>query len=462
MTESNDGGAAGREIPDVVVLGAGVAGLAAARALVDAGKRVVVLEARDRLGGRVLTRRDPGLAVPVELGAEFVHGTPRALWRVLDEARLRVVDAAEEHVTLDGGRLVERDDFAGTMDEVLGALPDEERRPDRSFAEFLGERFGDAAHADARRLAASYVEGFHAAPVGDVGTHGLAHAEGAASGNDQAYRVVDGYDRVVAWLHDGAGEAPDVRLRTVAHRVRWSAGKVRVEAHQAVGVDDLQFDAAACVVTLPVGVLAASPGSEGSVSFEPRLDDRAEALAAVGCGHVTRVVLQFRRRFWEDRACVPALDGDVDPGMLSFVHAPERPVPVWWTLRAVRAPVLVAWVGGPRGLALARLDAAGLERTCVSALAQTLGLSVDAVRAELVAVHHHDWTDDPFARGAYSYARVGGADAPALLAAQLVDTLFFAGEATAGGGNTGTVHGALASAERAAADGLAALARRDR
>jgi len=444
----------------VVILGAGVAGLAAARALLDAGRRVVVLEARDRVGGRVLTRRDPRLAVPIELGAEFVHGTPPELWEVLEAARLRVVDAAEEHVALDGGRLIERGDFSGAVGEVLGALPDEERRPDRSFADFLAERFGDPAHADARRLAASYVEGFHAAPAADVGTHGLAKAEGAASGNDQAFRVVDGYDRVVAWLHDGAGPPPDVRLRTVAHRVRWAAGRVRVEAHQSVGVDDLQFDAAACIVTLPAGVLAAAPGSEGSVAFEPRLEDRLEALGGIGRGDVTRVVLHFRRRFWEDRRSVPALDAGVDAQQLSFVHAPDRAVPVWWTLRALRAPVLVAWVGGPRGRALAALDHAGLEAACVASLGETLGIDAAAVRAELVASHHHDWTDDPFARGAYSYARVGGAGAAGRLAAPLGDTLFFAGEATAGGGSTGTVHGALASGQRAAREALAALQRR--
>jgi monoamine oxidase len=445
--------------PDVLVLGAGVAGLAAARTLAAAGRRVLVLEARDRVGGRVHTLRPDGLAAPVELGAEFVHGTPPQLWAVLDAARLRVVDAAEEHVTLDDGRLVERDDFSGVLEAVLGALDAERAGPDRSFADFLQARFGDEAHADARRLAAMYVEGYHAAPIADAGVHGLARAEQAASGNDQAFRVIDGYDRVVAWLHEGPGPAPEVRLRTVAHRVRWRAGHVRVEAHGPDSRTEWVFDAAACIVTLPVGVLAARGREEGSVAFEPELDDKREALARIGAGHVTRVVLQFRRRFWEERAGVPALDPDVDPQGLSFIHAPEQPVPVWWTQRALRAPVLVAWVGGPRGVALGTLDRDALVDTCLASLAATLGREVGEVREEFVAAFTHDWSHDPFARGAYTYARVGGADAGARLAAPLHDTLFFAGEATAAGGNTGTVHGALESGERAAHEVLAALAR---
>lgn len=446
--------------PEVLVLGAGVAGLAAARALVDAGRRVLVLEARDRLGGRVLTRRRDDLAVPIELGAEFVHGTPPELWALLDAAGVRVCDAAEDHVSLDDGRLEAREDFGGALGSVLGALEEEAEGPDRSFAEFLAARFGDPAHADARRLAAGYVEGFHAAPVDDVGVHGLARAEGAASGNDQAFRIVDGYDRVVAWLHDGAGAPPAIRLRTVAHRVRWSAGRVRVEAHGPDARGDAVFDAAACVVTLPVGVLAARNDAEGAVAFEPPLDGKRGALAGIGAGHVTRVVLRFRRRFWEERDQVPALAGDVDPLQLSFVHAPEHDVPVWWTQRALRAPLLVAWIGGPRGAAMARLDHDAMVDRCVASLAVTLGRDAADVRAELLDAHTHDWTDDPFARGAYSYARVGGADAGALLAAPLDDTLFFAGEATAADGNTGTVHGALASGQRAAREVLAALDRR--
>ena len=121
---------------DVVVIGAGAAGLAAARALTDAGRRVIVLEARDRIGGRVYTHHEPGLAVPIELGAEFVHGTSRAVWDIIDAAGLRAVDAIEEHIALDRGRLGGRDTFSGDIEPVLEALGDWDRqpaRPDRCF-----------------------------------------------------------------------------------------------------------------------------------------------------------------------------------------------------------------------------------------------------------------------------------------------------------------------------------------
>ena len=447
----------GESTADALVVGAGVAGLAAARALVDAGRRVVVLEARDRIGGRVLTVRPPGLAVPIELGAEFVHGTPASLWGVIEAARLRVCDAAEEHLTLDAGRLHEREDFGGALGAVLGALPAEAEEPDRSFAAFLADRFGDAGHADARRLASGYVEGFHAAPVGDAGVHGLARAEDAASGNDQAFRIVDGYDRVPDWLCAGDGAPLDVRLGAIVQRVAWDGGTVRVRTRAADG-RETEHVAPAAIVTLPIGVLTSAPGDVGHVVFDPPLHAKADALALLGAGRVTRVVLEFRHRFWEDRAHVPNVADDVDPSQLSFVHAPEREVPVWWTLRALRAPVLVAWIGGPRAHPLAALDVDALARRCLTALGATLGTDDAVLRREFVAAHTHDWIDDPYARVAYSYARVGGADAGARLAEPLGGRLFFAGEATAGGGNSGTVHGALESGRRAAAELLAATA----
>jgi monoamine oxidase len=445
----DDGEVDGEHPVDVLVIGAGVAGLAAARAVREGGRRAVVLEARDRIGGRVLTRHLPDLPVPVELGAEFVHGTPPELWAVLEAARLHVADAAEDHLTFDGGRLHEREDFSGALGEVLRGLSDETDRPDRSFAEYLDARFAGPEHADARRLALGYVEGFHAGPPDDVGVHGLAQAEGVASGNDQAFRIADGYDRVVRWLAHEAGPPVDVRLGTVVRRVAGERGAVRVTVVDAAGAES-EHAAPACIVTLPVGVLCARPDADGAVTFAPEPPGMREALAGIGAGAVTRVTLQFRRRFWESPDAVPSLDPDVDPLMLSFVHAPEQPIPIWWSVRALRS----------RGRALAAMDRVRLAATCIESLATVLGRDPAEIAAELVATHTHDWVDDPYARGAYSYARVGGVRAGERLARPVEGTLFFAGEATASGGNTGTVHGALESGRRAAGEALASLAGR--
>ena len=467
---------------DVVVIGAGASGLAAARALADAGRHAIVLEARDRIGGRIHTADVPDLGAPVELGAEFMHGDPPELWAIADAAALRVCDADEQHVALDGGRLVAREDFGGEVGEVLEAMTAEAHRagaPDVSVADFLATHFGDAAHADARRMVTSYVEGFHAANVAEAGIRPLAAAEGSASGNDAAYRIVDGYARVAEWLHDGRGarEALDVRFGRVVERVAWDQAGVTVQSRSGAGVETVH--ATCAVITLPLGVLQASvlqtgmtgmtgttdtvtgeaaAVAKGTVRFDPPLERRREALGLLGMGQVSRVVLRFRTRFWERPGAVPALAG-VDAGVaLAFVHTPELDVPVWWTLRAIRAPVLVAWSGASKARALLVRDAdARLDRV-LDALATAFGMTRAALDAEFVAAYEHDWSRDPFARGAYSYARVGGAGAFAALAEPL-GPLFFAGEATAAAGDWGTVHGALRSGARAAREALALLGR---
>lgn len=446
---------------DVVVIGAGAAGLSAARTLADAGRRVVVFEARDRIGGRIHTAHLPDLGAPVELGAAFIHGDPPELWRIAEAAALHVVDAEEQHVALDAGRLVVREDFGGEIGEVLDALHGEAHRPqalDVSVGAFLRDRFGDAAHADARRMLASYVEGFHAAPIDDAGIEGIAVAEGQSSGNDAAYRIVDGYARVPEWLASGdtTGQPLDIRLGHLVEQVRWGDNNAQIRAHAADGAVEIR--ARCAVVTLPLGVLTAPADARGVVAFEPPLTDKRDAYQQLAMGQVARMVLRFRRRFWEEPGAVPALVDPEQGKQLAFVHTPELDVPVWWTLRAIRAPVLVAWAGAGKAEALLAREPDARRACVLDALATAFGRSRAAIDAEFIAAYTHDWSHDPFARGAYSYARVGGRGGFAALARPL-GPLLFAGEATVTDGDWGTVHGALRSGARAAREALALLDR---
>lgn len=439
---------------DVLVLGAGVAGLAAARTLVDAGLRVRVLEARDRVGGRVHTRHLPGFAFPIELGAEFIHGTPPELMRLADAAGLVLVEGTESHAAReDDGRVRSRDDFSGPTEDLLDALPAAAHAPDQSMADYLTERAqATRASADTVAQARAYIEGFHAAPVDEAGVHGVALAESVASGDDQAYRLVGGYDQVPRWLLDGAGPAPDVRLGAVVDEVAWRAGAVELRTR-----DGARHQARACVVTLPLGVLAAPAGAEGAVAFTPPVPAVGRVLEGMAMGHAAHVVLRFRRPFWWDDGAASALDG-VDPKTLAFVYAGGgAPLPVWWSQRALRAPLFTGWSGGPTAVRWEARPAAERGPTARRAFAETLGVADDLLAREFVDAHEHDWGADPFARGAYSYFRVGGLGAGERLAEPIEETLFFAGEHTAAGGNHATVHGAIASGYRAAERVLVAL-----
>lgn len=432
-----------------MIVGAGCAGLAAAAELRRAGvEDVSVLEARPRIGGRIHTIRGTGLALPVELGAELVHGAPDETLRIVDAAGLLAIQLAGEHYLAEHGRVAPADGYLDDVAAVMRRL-DPDVSPDRSVAEALGAPPLSELPGAARLAALRYVEGFHAAEPDRMSARALAEAEaGGIAGGESAARILDGYDRVPGWL---AAQAAGVRLRlgTVVRRVEWRRGAVT-----ARGVDrwsgDVAVEAPVAIVTVPVGVLAAGAGEEGAIVFDPPLPEaHRRALAHQAMGAVVKLVFRFARAFWAERL-----------EAMSYLHLPDGPFQVWWSTYPVRAPLLVAWSGGPGAAALASQADGELERLALRDLATHLGMPVDSLAGEVEAVWHHDWTRDPYARGAYSYVRVGGAGAAEALARPIEGTLFLAGEALAPGGRNGTVDGAIASGRRAARRALAALGRR--
>jgi monoamine oxidase len=148
---------------------------------------------------------------------------------------------------------------------------------------------------------------------------------------------------------------------------------------------------------------------------------------------------------------------------LSFLETnDEDPFPTWWTHYPSTTPLLVTWQGGPAARAMLARGRSAVEGEALKALARRFHLSRGTVDRLVKGMWFHDWTHDPFARGAYSYQTVGGADAPAAMARPLSGTLFFAGEGTDVDGRTGTVHGAIATGERAANQVLRSLNARHR
>jgi monoamine oxidase len=407
-------------VDDAIVVGAGIAGLAAARRLAEAGLSVMLLEARERVGGRILTVRAPEAELPIELGAEFVHGRPPELLELIREAGLSLFERDGEFRCYDGGRLVDCEpEWFGVLDN----LPSD---PDMTFAEYLAQaRPPEKVAAQAR----NYVEGFNAADANRIGTAALRRQQQAEEEieGDRAFRVLEGYDRLPEFvLERFLAAGGRLHLRAAVTGIDWKPGEVRV----TTGNGELpELRARRVVIALPLGVL-----QTGSVAIRPDI----EAFAAIGkmaMGSATRTTLLFRERFWEQVA-----------PKLSFLLTQERPLPVWWTSLPNASPALTGWVGGPRALAAPSGNA--LRDEALALLSRIFGAG--DLRSLLVSAHTHDWQSDPFSRGAYSYAPKGALQASGELARPIDDTLYFAGEHTDTTGNWGTVHAALGSGLRAA------------
>lgn len=439
-----------------VVIGAGASGLAAALRLHEQGEDVTVLEARDRIGGRIWTLHSRSLSVPIELGAEFTHGETPELNEIADNHGLRLVDMGGRRWTSARGKPRVMDDFWERLDIVMRRLRQRER--DRSFAHALASM--RSVPAAERRLALQFVQGFHAADPELVSEAAL--AEGGSPRGEvrerRIGRVVEGYNRVIDAL---AGPILDrIQLGTVVTAVRWRRGRVEVECRNHGGEALPTIVAERAIVSVPLGVLQAGAGAVGGIAFDPPLPAIARAIGQLHSGAVMKVVLEVDEPFWTtERFAERAGDERLDT--LSFLHAADaRPFPVWWTSYPVRAPVLVGWQGGPTARAMQGLPRDAIIAGAMDSLGKLLGMRLREVVAHVVAAYTHDWLSDPFSRGAYSYVGVGGGEAAATLARPVQGTLYFAGEHADGEGRNGTVHGAIASGARAARQVLRHAGRR--
>lgn len=414
---------------DVIVLGAGIAGLAATRALAQAGKRVLLLEAKPHVGGRMLTHHAPGLARPIELGAEFIHGRPPELLALLAEAGLETYEGEGQQLCFLNGALQSCPQDEGAWQLLDGMEAFANANGDMSFEQYLART---PASDEDKAHVRNYVEGFNAADANTVGILGLVRQQNAEDeiDGDRVARVAIGYSALADYVQGRAVAAgATLLLQTPVSRVQWQPAHCIIHAESG-----RQWSANQVLCALPLGVLQAS-----SVHFDPVPERAFTAIKSLRAGSVQRLVLQVKDRFW-----APEHEN------MHFLFAQSLHPSTYWTTAPRPSPLLTAWSGGPRALAMQRPDT--LQREVLHSLSGMFGRSIEPL---VVAAHHHDWQADPYARGAYSYAPAGAANASAVLSEPVEQTLFFAGEHTDTTGHPGTVHGALRSGLRAAQQMLA-------
>ncbi len=432
---------------DVLIVGAGAAGLSAANELSAAGTDVMVLEGRQRLGGRIETMHDPAWPLPIERGAEFIHGKPRETWSIAEAGAACLYDLTDQHWVYEKGKLRKREGFFEQIEEALAVV--EKVRggaaADVSLDEALA-RYGNHQRESAR-LARMYVSGFDAADPERVSSQWLAAVQKASEKieGDRLFRVYAGYDRIVQFLQTGIADAgAHIEVGVVVRKVHWGEEGVRVEALSCEG-EPRVYTGRAAVITVPIGILHLAQGEEGRIAFDPELPaEKREALGKLGMGNVVKVILRFSEPFWEKRI------SDLD-----FRHAPGAAFPTWWTTLPLRTAVLTGWAGGPAADALSGHSEDELLTEAVKTLSKLMGVPRKKIEGLLAGAHVVDWRREPLTRGAYSYARVGGAAAARKLGRPVGGPLFFAGEATETG-LVGTVAGAIASGHRVAREILRA------
>ena len=430
---------------DLVIIGAGAAGLAAAHDLARVDKSALVLDARERIGGRIWSHHEPRLPVPVELGAEFIHGASKATFELLHKAGTAALDAGGEHWSLRDGKLLPSKDL---FRQIRVAMQRTQAlvKKDLSLDVFLERHLARETTAEACAYARMLAQGFDAADTSRISARSVVEEwSGGSSVEAPQFRPLGGYGPLLTKLAaELQGSRVHLQLNTVVREVRWGRGTVGVRGTFL----DRPFEVKAkrAIVTLPLGVLQAGAREAGHVRFAPALAAKRDALRHLAPGPVIKVLLKFRSAFWEGRDNGRYRD-------VSFFHPREQAFPTFWTSLPIRTPLIAAWAAGPKAERFARAGTPQMVEAALDSLAALFGRR-DEIEGALESAWVHDWQRDPYARGAYSYVTVGGDKAREGLAKPLGSTLFFAGEAADTQGEAGTVAGALQSGRRAAREVL--------
>jgi monoamine oxidase len=411
-----------------VVVGAGAAGLMAARELARAGRRVTILEARERCGGRIYSLPAEEFGYPAEGGAEFVHGAAPVTRAVMREARLALSPRGGTRWSTRSGALSPDRSTVPHMGRFYRALA--EVRDDLPIAEFLETHFADRRYAELRRSITRTVEGYDAADSRRASTLAL-RDEWMARDDGEHGRVAQGYGALIDYLAaECRRHGAELHLGVAVAAVEEGRGRVVVRCRDGAGCE-----ADGAVLTVPPPLLA-------EIALPPAARERAAAAVDIGFGNVVKLLFRFATRWWADH-------GGRDLTDLSFLIS-DAMVPTWWTQHPDEYPVLTGWFAGPKADRVSSLGEAELVDIGLASLAEIFDLPVDRIRSKLVGSRAINWGNDPFARGAYSYATPRTRKAQSVLSEPNADAIFFSGEALYAGPDMGTVEAALASGQKTA------------
>jgi monoamine oxidase len=415
---------------DCVIIGAGAAGLAAGRMLHDAGKRLLILEAQDRIGGRMFT--DSSFAdIPVELGAEFIHGENAATHRLLNDYGFSTTDApryknmwwAWDKLAQARANLPEAaQNVLAELDSAYAEIPETEA--DTSLAEYLRQKGFDS---EAIAYADVYFAQTCCASVESLSIADLAQEMRRDVSGKEEFRVKGGYSAFLEKYSEGL----TIRLRECVNYIQQENGWVLVDGYPIIEDVVKHYEAKTVLITSSIRVL-----QRGLIKFLPELSpEKRKAIRVMKMKAGTKLIYRFDKPYW-------------DESMMYLLHRGKAPR--WWTNGNLISCFATAQ-------AAEYLDSLSEEDALAIGMEElSIMLNQPDLASHCLAAKRFSWAYQPYIGGGYAHVPARAADARIALA-KPEGRLFFAGEATAYNSNPQTVHGALESGWRAAKEILAFL-----
>ena len=414
----------------IIVVGAGAAGLMAAYELSKRGKNVLVLEAANRLGGRIHTVVDSSFSQPIELGAEFIHGDMDITLGLLKEAGVKYHEAKGKMFHLEKGEFKKENNFSEHWDELMKRMAG--LKEDLPLGEFLTRFFNDDKYNDLRESVRHFAEGFDLADLSDASTIAL-YKEWKDEWGSQ-YRIDGGYQRLIDYLASACKKNGCViQQNCTVKKISWAKDQVRV-----LNMCSQYFAANKLIVAVPLSVLQAPENDIAYIEFTPSVPQYTEAATHIGFGTVIKIILEFDETF---RAEMKKNVG--------FIFTDEE-IPTWWTQHPRKISTLTGWFGGPSAAAYKNATDEEIFSLALKSLASAFAKPAEVIKQHLKASKIANWSNAPGIGGGYSYNKVESGAAKKIFERPIEQTIFFAGEHFYNGNSSGTVEAALASGREAA------------
>lgn len=413
---------------DIIIIGAGASGLLAARELTRVKMGVLILEAQDRIGGRMYTNFPDGFTAPIESGAEFVHGDAPISLELLHEANAEYTEMEGNTYQAHNDTVEKKDFFDSDWEVLLKEL--KTLRYDMPLSQFLDAHFGDARYQSLRDNVKKFVEGYNAADIEKVSSMALCE-EWSEEEDPAQYRIRGGYEMMYEFLRrEVEVNGGVIKLNQRVTEIRWEKDHVEIR----IGITT--YTSQKCLITIPVSVL-----QTGAISFSPIVPNVIDATKNIGFGPVVKINMEFRKAFWET-------DTKRQFKALQFLFTDEA-IPTWWSQMPDTRPLLTGWIGGPGAQRLNQTDEQVFE-TALESLANAFNYPKEKIKEHLLAWKVNQWVHSEYSIGAYSYEMVGTPQAVNILQQPVENTLYFCGEAIYTGPHKGTVEAALTSGREAA------------
>jgi monoamine oxidase len=412
---------------NIIIVGGGVAGLMAATQLLEQGYVVTILEASDRLGGRVHTIHNSSFEHAVERGFEFIHGNLPLTIQLLKEAGIEYKPVKGEMVRIVNGDWKTQNDFTIGWRELMERM--NEIREDMTMSEFLEKNFSGNNYEELRKSVIRFAQGFDLADPSKASV--LSLREEWMGEEEEQFRIPGGCDQLINYLEKKCTESGGtIHTSSAVTKIKWQKNNVIVTT-----ADNKMYNGNKIVITISLGMILSEPPG---ISYEPLIDDYLIAAQKIGFGTVIKILLQFKESFWEEKK-----------KNIGFLITNEI-IPTWWTQLPSSYPLLTGWAGGPQAWQLENKDDKTILELSLQSLSNVFEKTVDELKQLLTASLIANWGKDPFAKGGYSYSMIESADAQKLFNDPIDDTIFFAGEAFYNGTSPGTVEAALVSGKNVA------------